>query len=135
MDVNSIQFTKIEIQIAKYLFKHYKDRHNSRQLAKILNINHAHANKLCNSLAKKIILKKEEIGNSAYFSFNYENKTAMKFIEYLLSLEELLPSEWLSVIMHNLKKFNRYVIFSLIFGSSVKNSRFNDNIFCLVSHA
>src|SRR3989344_433807 len=33
MAVNNIQFTKIEIQIAKYLFKHYKDRYNARQLA------------------------------------------------------------------------------------------------------
>ena len=36
MAVNNIQFTKIEIQIAKYLFKHYKDRYNARQLARIM---------------------------------------------------------------------------------------------------
>lgn len=126
MDVNNIQFTKIEIQIAKYLFKHYKDRYNSRQLAKVLGINHAHANKLCNSLTKKVILKKEEIGNSIYFSFNYENKIAIKFIEYLLNLEETIAPKWLSVILHSLKKFDKYLIFSLIFGSSVKSSNFND---------
>ncbi len=48
--------------MAKYLFKHYKDKFNSRQLAKLRNINHAHANNLCNSLAKKLLLKKEEVG-------------------------------------------------------------------------
>ena len=60
MAVKNIQFTKIEIQIAKYLFKHYKDRYNARQLSKILNINHAHANKLCNLLANKHLLLKRE---------------------------------------------------------------------------
>ena len=88
MDVNNIQFTKIEIQIVKYLFKHYKDRYNPRQLARILNINHAHANKLCNILADKQLLTKEEIGNSIFFSYEYDNKLAIKFIEYILSLEE-----------------------------------------------
>lgn len=126
MDVNNIQFTKIEIQIAKYLFKHFKDKYNSRQLAKVLGINHSHANKLCNALVKKVILKKEEIGNSVYFSFNYESKIAIKFIEYLLTLEETAAPKWLSVILHNLKKFDEYLTFSLVFGSSVKSSNFND---------
>ena len=114
MDVNKIQFTKIEIQIAKYLFKHYKDKYNSRQLAKVLVINHAHANKLCNALIKKVILKKEELGNSIYFSFNYESKIAIKFIEYLLTLEEITPPKWLSVVLHSLRKFNEHIILSLI---------------------
>jgi len=126
MDVNKIQFTKIEIQIAKYLFKHYKDKYNSRQLAKVLVINHAHANKLCNALIKKVILKKEELGNSIYFSFNYESKIAIKFIEYLLTLEEITPPKWLSVVLHSLRKFNEHIILSLIFGSSAKSSKFND---------
>ena len=126
MDVNKIQFTKIEIQIAKYLFKHYKDKYNSRQLAKVLVINHAHANKLCNALIKKVILKKEELGNSIYFSFNYESKIAIKFIEYLLTLEEIIPPKWLSVVLHSLRKFNEHIILSLIFGSSAKSSKFND---------
>ena len=63
MAVKNIQFTKIEIRIAKYLFKHYQDRYNPRQLARILNINHAHANKLCDILADKHLLTKEEIGD------------------------------------------------------------------------
>ena len=71
MDVNNIQFTKIEIQIARYLFKHYKGKYNARQLARILDINHAHANKLCNLLADKKLLIKEKMGNSVYFSYDY----------------------------------------------------------------
>ena len=126
MDANGIQFTKIELQIARYLFKHYKDKSNSRQLAKLLNINHAHANKLCKSLVKKLILKKEDIGNATYFSFNYESKLAIKFIEYLLSLEEKEFPKWLSVVLHSLKKFNDHITFGLVFGSSVKNTKFND---------
>ncbi len=126
MDVNKIQFTKIELQIAKYLFKHFKDRFNSRQLAKELSINHAHANKLCNSLIKKLLLKREEIGNAVYFSFNYDDKLAIKFIEYLFSLEEKEFPRWLSVVLHSLKRFNEHIILGLVFGSSVKNSKFND---------
>jgi len=126
MDVNNIQFTKIEIQITKYLFKHYKEKYNPRQLAKILTINHAHANNLCNSLAKKVILKREEIGNSVYFSFDYENKIAIKFIEYILTLDEIMIPKWLTVISHVLRKFNEYINLGLIFGSSIKNNKFND---------
>src|SRR3989337_4126088 len=100
MDVSNIQFTKIEVQIANYLFKHYKDRYNARQLARVLNINHAHANKLCNILADKKLLVKEELGNSVYFSYNYNSKLAVKFIEYLLSLEEF--PNWLIVPLHSL---------------------------------
>lgn len=126
MDANSIQFTKIELQIAKYLFKHYKDKFNSRQLAKVLDINHAHANKLCNSLVKKLLLKKEEIGNAGYFSFNYESKLAIKFIEYLLFLEEKEFPKWLSIVLHSLKKFDEHITIGLVFGSSIKISKFND---------
>ncbi len=126
MDANNIQFTKIELQIANYLFKHYKDKFNSRQLAKLLDINHAHANKLCNSLAKKLLLKKEEVGNAVYFSFDYESKLAIKFIEYLFALEEKEFPRWLSVVLHSLKKFNEHITMGLVFGSSAKSNKFND---------
>src|SRR3989338_3645654 len=126
MDVNNIQFTKIEIQIAKYLFKHYKDRYNPRQLARILNINHAHANKLCNILADKKLLTKEEIGNSVFFSYEYDNKLAIKFMEYTLSLEEKEFPNWLSVLFHSLKKFKDSIEMGLVFGSSIKSRDFND---------
>ncbi|MEK6868650.1 MAG: hypothetical protein AABX74_00345 [Nanoarchaeota archaeon] len=126
MDANNIQFTKIEIQIAKYLFKHYKDRYNPRQLARILNINHAHANKLCNLLADKRLLVKEEIGNSAFFSYGYDNKLAIKFMEYMLSLEEKEFPKWLSALSHSLKKFKDCIGMGLVFGSSIKAKEFND---------
>ncbi|MBI2137430.1 hypothetical protein HYU12_02835 [Candidatus Woesearchaeota archaeon] len=126
MAVNSIQFTKIEIRIAKYLFKHYKDRYNARQLARILNINHAHANKLCNLLTDKKLLVKEKIGNSAFFSYEYNNKLAIKFMEYTLSLEEKEFPKWLSVPLHKLKKFEDSIEMGLVFGSSIKNRDFND---------
>ncbi|MBI2564991.1 hypothetical protein HYV79_03315 [Candidatus Woesearchaeota archaeon] len=126
MDAKNIQFTKIEIKIAKYLFKHYKDKHNARQLAKILNINHAHANKLCNLLANKMLLVKEKIGNAVYFSYNYGNKLAIKFIEYMLSLEEKEFPKWLIVPLHGLNKFKPCIQLGLVFGSSIKTRDFND---------
>ena len=126
MDVNNIQFTRIEIQIAKYLFKHYNDRYNARQLARILNINHAHANKLCNILADKQLLTKEKIGNSVFFSYEYGNKLAIKFMEYMLSLEEKEFPKWLSVLSHSVKKFKDCIEMGLVFGSSIKIKDFND---------
>src|SRR3989344_616730 len=126
MAVNNIQFTKIEVQIAKYLFKHYKERYNARQLARILNINHAHANGLCNILADKKLLTKEEIGNSAFFSYQYNNKLAIKFMEYTLSLEDKEFPTWLSVLSHSLKKFKDSIKMGLVFGSSIKVRDFND---------
>src|SRR3989344_6097731 len=126
MAVKNIQFTKIEIRIAKYLFKHYQDRYNPLQLARILNINHAHANKLCDILADKHLLTKEEIGNSVFFSYAYNNKLAIKFIEYMLSLEEKEFPQWLHVLSHSLKKFKDCIEMGLIFGSSIKSGDFND---------
>jgi len=126
MVANNIQFTKIEVQIAKYLFKHYKDRYNARQLARILNVNHAHASKLCNILADKKLLVKEDIGNSTFFSYRYDNKLAIKFMEYMLSLEEKDFPKWLSALSHSLKKLNGCIKMGLVFGSSVKTKDFND---------
>lgn len=135
MDVNNIQFTKTEIRIVIYLFKHYKDRHNARQLAKILSINHAHANKLCNSLTQKQLLIKEVMGNAIYFSFNYENTLAIKFMTYLLSLEEQKFPRWLVVLIHALKKFKPFIELGLVFGSSIKNKDFHDiDIFLMYRH-
>src|SRR3989339_45497 len=126
MAVKNTQFTKIEIQIAKYLFKHYKDRYNARQLSKILKINHAHANKLCNLLAGKKLLVREEIGNSVFFSYEYDNKLAIKFMEYTLSLEEKEFPKWLSVLSHSLKKFKDCIEMGVVFGSSINTKDFND---------
>lgn len=126
MVVKNIQFTKIEIQIAKFLFKHYKDRYNVRQLSKILNINHAHANKLCNLLASKKLLVREEIGNSIFFSYEYNNNLAIKFMEYTLSLEEREFPKWLSALVHSLKKFKDCIEMGLVFGSSINTKDFND---------
>ncbi|MBI2673077.1 hypothetical protein HYX19_02345 [Candidatus Woesearchaeota archaeon] len=126
MAVNNIQFTKIEIQIAKYLFKHFKYRYNARQLARILGINHSHANKLCNLLANKRLLVREEIGNSVFFSYEYDNKLAIKFMEYMLSLEEKEFPKWLSVLSHSLKKFKYGIEMGLVFGSAIKAGDFND---------
>lgn len=126
MAVNNIQFTRIEIRIAKYMFKHYKDRYNARQLARTLNINHAHANKLCNLLTDKKLLVKEEIGNSVYFSYDYSHKLAIKFIEYILSLEEKEFPKWLTVILHALKKFSEHIEMGFVFGSSIKTKDFHD---------
>ncbi|MBS3097535.1 hypothetical protein J4209_01940 [Candidatus Woesearchaeota archaeon] len=126
MTADNIQFTKIEIQIAKYLFKHYKDRYNPRQLARILNINHAHANKLCNLLADKQLLIKESVGNSVYFSFNYDGKLAVKFMEYILNMEEKAFPKWLIVLLHSLKKFKPYIALGLVFGSSIRTKDYHD---------
>jgi predicted nucleotidyltransferase len=126
MAVNNIQFTMIEIQIAKYLFKHYRGKYNPRQLARLLDINHAHANKLCNSLVDKNLLLKEQIGNSTYFCYMYSNKLALQFMVYLLSLEEKEFPKWLIVLSHSLKKFNNSIKMGIIFGSSIENKNLND---------
>lgn len=124
MSAENIQFTKVEIKILKHIFKHYKDRYNARQLARILTLNHAHVNKLCNNLAEKKLLLKEEIGNSIYYTFDYNSELALNFIEYLLSLEEF--PKWLAVLKHNLNKFKEYIRLGFVFGSSIKSSKYND---------
>lgn len=119
-----LSFTPIEIEIVKFLFKHYLGKYNARQLSRILKINHAHANKLCNILTKKQLLVKEDLGNSAYFSFNYNFDLANRFMEYSLS-QENFPA-WLFVSLHSLVKFSNLIEFGIVFGSSVKGRDFND---------
>lgn len=126
MAVNSIQFTRIEIQIARFIFKHYKEKYNARQLARVLDINHAHANKLCNILADKKLLVKEEVGNSAYFSYDYKDESAIKFMEYILSLEEKDFPKSLTVLLHSLNKLKPCLQLGLVFGSSIKTKDFHD---------
>ncbi len=126
MSAENIQFTKIELRVLKFIFKHFKDRYNARQMARILSLNHAHINKLCNSMAQKNLLLKEEIGNSIYYRFDYDNELSLKFMEYLLSLEQKEAPKWLSVLMYNLNKFKKHIKFGCVFGSSIKSSRYND---------
>lgn len=126
MCAKKIQFTKTEIKILKFIFKHFKDRYNARQIAKILSLNHAHVNKLCNSLAEKKLFKREEIGNSIYYTFDYENELALKFIEFLLSLEEKEFPKWLAVLAYSLEKFKEHIKFGCVFGSSINSKEFND---------
>ena len=126
MYANNIQFTKIEIQLLKYIFKHFKDKYNARQLAKLLSLNHANINKLCKSLTNKNLLIKEEMSNSIYYSFNYDNELSIKFIEYLLSLEKDEFPKWLKILIYNLKKFEEFISFGCVFGSSIKHDKFND---------
>lgn len=126
MDVNNIQFTVIELRISKFLYKHYQDRYNSRQLAKSLEINHAHTNKLCLLLTKKNLLIREDIGNAIFYSYNFKNKNAQKFMEYLLSMEEKKFPEWLAVISYSLNKFSPYIELGIVFGSAIKTKNYND---------
>ena len=126
MYVDNIQFTKIEIRVLKFIFKHFRDRYNARQIARILSLNHAHVNKLCNSMTQKNLLLKEEIGNSIYYKFDYDNELALKFVGYLLSLEGNEAPKWLSVLMYNLNKFKKHIKFGCVFGSSIKSNKYHD---------
>ena len=71
-------------------------------------------------------MTKEEIGNSFFFSYEYDNKLAIKFMEYMLSLEEKDFPKWLSALSHTLKKFKDFIEMGLVFGSSIKTKDFND---------
>lgn len=124
MAVKNTQFTKIELRLITYLFKHYKEKLNARQLAKVLSLNHAHVNKLCRSLVDKKLLTKEDLGNAVYFSFPYKRELSLKFMEYLLDLEEF-PS-WLTVLLHSVEKFKPYLTLGLVFGLSIKTKDFHD---------
>ncbi|MBT3407975.1 hypothetical protein HN827_00880 [archaeon] len=126
MSVNNIQFTKTEIIILKFIFKHFKERYNARKIAKKLDLNHAHTNKLCNLLSKKNLLTKKYIGNSIYYKFKYNDEFAIGFIRYILSLEINYFPKWHKVLLYNLNKFNDLIEFGCIFGSSIVNSNFND---------
>ncbi len=126
MAVKNICFTPVEIRLVKYLFKHYQDKFNARQLAKLLHLNHAHVNKLCHLLANKDLVIEERLGNSIYFSYHYKNTLALKFIEYLLSLERKEFPQYLSVLLHSLKKFNQSIQFGLVFGSSIRKEDYQD---------
>jgi len=123
-NIQGLSFTRLEIQIARHIFKHYQERLNARQIARILGINHAHAGKLCNLLVGKQLLLKEEIGNAIYFTFDYGNELALKLMEYLLSQEEF--PKWLVTVLYSLEKFKPYLKLGLVFGSSVKSKSYND---------
>ena len=61
-----------------------------------------------------------------FFSYEYDNKFAIKFIEYMLSLEDKEFPKWLNVLFHSLKKFRDYIEMGLVFGSSINIKNFND---------
>ncbi|MFH1134307.1 MAG: hypothetical protein V1735_07525 [Nanoarchaeota archaeon] len=124
--IQELSFTKLELRIVKYLFRHYKDRYTPRSLARVLGVNHAHANSICALLQKKGLLTKEDIGNSDYYRFNYKNPLPIKFMEYLISLEEKEFPDWLQVPLHSLKQFEALVDFGCVFGSSTRSQEHHD---------
>jgi hypothetical protein len=77
-------------------------------------------------LVNKNILVKEAVGNSIYFFYNYNNDLAIKFIEYMLSMEEKDFPKWIIVLLHSLNKFKPYIQLGLVFGSSIKTKDFQD---------
>lgn len=125
-NIQSLNFTRLEIKIIRYVFRHYKDKLNARQLARILRINHANATKLCKALVKKRLLIKEELGNAVYYMFNYKDSLAIKLMEYLLSLENTEFPDWLAVTFDSLTRFDPYLEFGCVFGSSINSMEFND---------
>lgn len=126
MAVKNIHFTPLEISLVKYIFKHYQDKFNARQLAKLLHLNHAHVNKLCYLLVHKDLLIKERLGNSAYFSYDYKSTLATNFMGYLLSLEEKEFPQYLGILLHSLKKFNPLIQAGLVFGSAIRTEDCHD---------
>ncbi|OIO64513.1 hypothetical protein AUJ68_05780 [Candidatus Woesearchaeota archaeon CG1_02_57_44] len=126
MDVSNIQFTKAELRILTYLFKHYNDELNSRTIARLLGINHAHTNKLCQSLVNKSLLTIKSLGNANYYSFAYASPSAISFMTYLLSIEARYAPSWLTVPIHSLQKFNQHIELGIIFGSSIHNKQHHD---------
>lgn len=123
MVVNNIHFTEIEIQIVKYLFKHFKEKFNARQLARLLSKNHVHVNKLCKLLVKKQLLDKEDLGNSVYYFFNFE-KSSVNFVNYLLKFENYPKN--LQSLLYKLNSFKELVHFGLIFGSAINSLEYHD---------
>jgi len=124
--IQGLSFTKLELCIVKYFFKHFKEKYTPRHLAKTLEVNHAHTNSICALLLQKGLLTKERIGNGDYYRFNYTNTLAIKFIEYLISLEEKELPKWLVVPFHQLRKFETLIEFGCIFGSSIHSQKHND---------
>jgi predicted nucleotidyltransferase len=125
-NIQELSFSKLELRIVKYLFRHYKDRYTPRSLARLLDLNHAHVNKNCSLLQKKGLLTKEDIGNADYYRFNYKEPLSIKFMEYLISLEEKEFPEWLQVPLHSIKQFLDHIEFGCVFGSSIRGKDFND---------
>ena len=77
-------------------------------------------------LKKKGLLTKEDIGNADYYRFNYEEPLSIKFMEYLISLEEKEFPDWLQVPLHSLKQFSELIAFGCVFGSSIRRKEFKD---------
>lgn len=125
-NIYELSFTKNELKIARFVFKHFKEKFNARQIARELKINHAHTNKLCDVLTKKKIFHQEDLGNASYFTFNYENKNAINFIKYIISIEKQELPKYLATLKYNLEKFEQYTTIIIFFGSAINTEDYND---------
>ena len=127
-DINifNLSFSKTELALITHFFKHYKEELNARQIARTIGINHAHSYKLCSELEKKRLLKKRVLGTMTYYSFFYEDPYAIKFMEYVLSLENMNSKKHIQVIEHVLREFSDYTKIMLLFGSAVHSKNYRD---------
>ena len=108
-----------EQEILKILFKEFKERYNSRNLSKKINISHAGAFKLLKKLEERKIVLAKKIGKANIYSINLENNVAIKELELLLAIEAQNYQNWLE----EFRELNEKSSLVILFGSIIRNEK------------
>ena len=114
------------IKIVMYLLKNINEfGFIINQIAKLNNISVGSAFKILKNLEKNSILLNKNISNASHFKLNFDNPETNKLCELLLLMEKRSLKGYAKIYAKDIVKFEEAKMI-IIFGSVLKNQRFND---------
>ena len=118
--------TENEMKVMLRLFRDINTWYNANNLAKQMGISAMGVLKIVRRLKKENILKYRQEGRRKYYYINYDNQYAKDYLNFLLKkeAEESIPR--VKVWMRELNHFNNLIDIGIIFGSVIRNDKYND---------
>jgi len=117
--------TKKEMEVLLTLVKSPEVDYNANSISKEVNITSMGALKILKKLEKENILKPKKIGKATIYSINIKDNYARRYVELILSREELYANPKVKRWIQELKKIKNAELI-ILYGSVLKNQEPND---------
>ena len=117
--------TKKEMEILLIIVKSPEVDYNAHSITKEVNITSMGALKILKKLEKENILTPKKIGKATIYSINIKDNYARRYLEVILSREELYANPKVKRWIQELKKIKNAELI-ILYGSVLKNQEPND---------
>ncbi|MBI2134261.1 hypothetical protein HYU11_06315 [Candidatus Woesearchaeota archaeon] len=122
---NMLNLTKNESRTISFLIRHFNEKNSINGLSKKLNLSPRGAEKILKKLEDSSIAKLEKLNHSAFYTFNFDDESAIKIGEFVLLQNDL--NSYAKVQADDLQKLKPYTLSCMLFGSVLtKGKEAND---------